>query len=406
MSNHMEIASEVVRLAQHRVRSTGTPLAPELARLIVEEAVFAVDPGSGCLVDLGAAYAVDDGLVQALGVNDVVVNDTHLDVRVLDDAGSVSISRSLVGTSYLAWGSAVVRLDGISGGIVVGYVPASAWEASANADSTGSVVRVNVDCSSDLDIGVLFGKLASQPVPEHSSSEPRMPDSAELARFIAGRNEIELSRQKEIVEMLLNNIGLREELSYVTSLWSDGTLSRILCAASVWNSRVERLVEKLAPSFPVLKHDDIRKVVMRTGEAFGGQPESPQFRKALLSSLGREELIRSVRGADITKLAGIVEKVLSGSSTVDTVKGLVKNKVVMDLAVTIKDSRKKVAGFVAATADEVGMAFQQLSLQPAYATHSQEPEAGMESINEALQMLEAGEIAEKITELDKELSGF
>ncbi len=405
MSNHMEIASEVVRLAQHRVRSTGTPLAPELARLIVEEAVFAVDPGSGCLVDLGAAYAVDDALVQALGVNDVVVNDTHLDVRVLDD-GSASISRSLVGTSYLAWGSAVVRLDGTSGGAVVGYVPASVWEACAKADSTSSMVRVNVDCSTDLDIGVVFGEIASQPGRETSSAEPRLPDAAELARFIAGRNEIDLSRQKEIVEMLLNNSDLREELSYVTSLWSDGTLSRILCAASVWNSRVEGLVEKLAPSFPALKHDDIRKVVMRTGEAFGGQPESPQFRKALLSSLGREELIRSVRGADIAKLAGIVEKVLSGSSTVDTVKSIVKNKVVMDLAVTIKDSRKKMAGFVAATADEVGMAFQQLSLQPAYATHSQEPEAGMESINEALQMLEAGDIAEKISRLDKELSGI
>jgi len=174
----------------------------------------------------------------------------------------------------------------------------------------------------------------------------------------------------------------------------------------VWNSRVERLVEKLAPSFPALKHDDIRKVVMRTGESFGGQPESPQFRKSLLSSLAREELIRSVRGADIAKLASIVEKVLSGNSTVDAVKSIVKNKVVMDLAVTIKDSRKKMAGFVAASADEIGMAFHQLSLQPAYATHSQETEAGMESINEALQMLEAGDIAEKISKLDKELSGF
>jgi len=44
------------------------------------------------------------------------------------------------------------------------------------------------------------------------------------------------------------------------------------------------------------------------------------------------------------------------------------------------------------------MAFNQLSLQPAYATHSS-ADSGIESINEALQLLEAAELAEQASNL-------
>jgi hypothetical protein len=63
-----------------------------------------------------------------------------------------------------------------------------------------------------------------------------------------------------------------------------------------------------------------------------------------------------------------------------------------------------VEGFVAATADEIGNAFKQMALQPSYATHSAKGETGVEAINEALQLLEAGELAEQIKKLEQELT--
>jgi hypothetical protein len=58
---------------------------------------------------------------------------------------------------------------------------------------------------------------------------------------------------------------------------------------------------------------------------------------------------------------------------------------------------------MAATADEIGMAFQQMALQPAYATHSA-GDSGVDSINEALALLEATDMAETIKACDLEMS--
>ncbi|HEY9869091.1 MAG TPA: hypothetical protein V6D08_07985 [Candidatus Obscuribacterales bacterium] len=406
MSNRVEIAPEIVRLAQRRARSVGAAFGLELARLVVEESILRMDPDEGWLLDSGDAYAADDAMVQALGVNDVVVNGCHLDVRVLEADGSVRIAAALAGTSYLSWGSVVVRLEGGGAGAIVGHVSAAAWQQAERLGGADPMVRVQVTVPCEADLKEVFAGLSSQAVPGMPETAGKRPDRHELAAFVAQRQDIEIARQREIVEMLMNNPELREELADVTRLWSQGTLSRILSAAAVWNSRVERIVDALTPKFASLKREDVRRVVLRTGEALGGQPESPYFRKALLSSLAREELVRRVKGADIAKLALVVEKVLSGRSAEDTVKGFVKNRVAIDVALAVKQGRSKMEGFMAATAEEIGAAFQRLSLQPAYATHSKESEAGVESINEALQMLEAGDVAEQIRQIDKELSGI
>jgi hypothetical protein len=406
MSNRVEIAPEVVRLAQRRARLVGAAFGLELARLVVEESIVRMDLDEGWLLDSGDAYAADDAMVQTLGVNDVVLNGCHLDIRVLEPDGKVGIASALAGTSYLAWGSVVVQLEGAGAGAIVGHVSAAAWQQAERLGGADPVLRVQVAVRDDADLKEVFAGLSSQAVPGLPETPGKRPDRAELVAFVAQRQDIEIARQREIVEMLMNNPEMREELADVTRLWSQGTLSRILSAAAVWNNRVERIVDALTPKFASLKREDVRRVVLRTGEALGGQPESPYFRKALLSSLAREELVRRVKGADIAKLALVVEKVLSGRSAEDTVKGFVKNRVAIDVALAVKQGRSKMEGFMTATAEEIGAAFQRLSLQPAYATHSQESEAGVESINEALQMLEAGDVAEQIRQIEKELSGI
>jgi hypothetical protein len=64
-----------------------------------------------------------------------------------------------------------------------------------------------------------------------------------------------------------------------------------------------------------------------------------------------------------------------------------------------------VEGLVAASAEEIGAAFKQLALQPAYATHSADQEgSGVDAVNEALLLLEAGDLAQMVKDLDQEMT--
>jgi hypothetical protein len=80
--------------------------------------------------------------------------------------------------------------------------------------------------------------------------------------------------------------------------------------------------------------------------------------------------------------------------------------VALELASTIKQGRRNVMCFLEATADEFANAFQQLRLQPVYATHSSDPRQGIEAVNEALKLLEAGELALTFKELEDELAAL
>jgi hypothetical protein len=108
----------------------------------------------------------------------------------------------------------------------------------------------------------------------------------------------------------------------------------------------------------------------------------------MLNKLTVEQLSKKFAGVPLSKVSEVVDSVFSGQSAVDSVKNIISNKVAVDIAAKIKTQRTRADGFVAATADEIGKAFSQLSLQPAYATHSS-ADSGVESINEALQLLEA-----------------
>ncbi len=223
-----------------------------------------------------------------------------------------------------------------------------------------------------------------------------LPNESELHGFIHNRDNIIAARQKQIIISILNDPTVRAtfEEAQATARKTD----RVVSDAAVWENRVETVVDSVSSKFTALSIKEVRSVVRKTGEIFGGQPESPQFRKHMLNKLTVEQLSKKFAGVSLTKVAEVVDHVFSGQSALDSVKGIVNNKVAVDIAAKIKTQRNRAEGFVAATAEEIGMAFNQLALQPAYATHSS-ADSGIESINEALQLLEAAELAEQASNL-------
>ncbi|HEY9784952.1 MAG TPA: hypothetical protein V6D17_06075, partial [Candidatus Obscuribacterales bacterium] len=109
-------------------------------------------------------------------------------------------------------------------------------------------------------------------------------------------------------------------------------------------------------------------------------------------------------GQALSKVRQVMDQVLKGQTAQEAVGSFVKNKVAVAIAQAIREQRRNVESFTQVTADEIGSAFKQLALQPAYATHSFNPESGIESINEALELLEAGALAEQIEAMDMELA--
>lgn len=398
MMSQVEIEAELVRMAQCRTKTTGCLLRDELSRMVVEEAIVRLNPELGWLVESDQNLSDSDRLISSMKINDVVVNGLRIDIRSIDANGEVTIDRSLIATSYLNHGSLVVEMTGQHSGRIAGYISAASWMSADRQAQDHSQAKLKSASLTAVDLSELLTEIAGQP----ASGKPRSasePDLVELNKFVSNRSQISLPRQRQIVESLLSDEKLRQKLEQVAGLWSDGTLSRILSAESVWNNRVETMADKIATKFKRLSREQIKRQLLRTGEQFGGQPESPQFKRALLSTLARDEVLSRFQGVDLAKVGQAVDRVLSGRPVVDVVKDLVKNKHTVDLAIAIKNKRQNFQDFMSATADEIGMAFGQLALKTAYATHSAENESGVESVNEALAMLQAGELVEELTKL-------
>jgi len=389
------ISPEVTRLAQLKAKQAGVDISCELARSIVEESIIELDPELDLVVNTSESFSEIAGLAKFVGANDIVVNDRHIDIRVLNDAGFVEISRALIGTPYLINGSLVVSLDGTEGGAVVGAIASASWSA-AEQQSKDSKVSLKFEPGADFDLGRWMSEICNKPAASMPGTVKTLPNEIELAGFIDNRDNIIAARQRQIIIAIINEPAVRARFEEVQE--RARKTERVISDASVWNGRVENVVETVSPRFSGLSPKEVRSVVRKTGEIFGGQPESPQFRKHMLNKLTVEQLSKKFAGLPLAKVAEIVDHVFSGQSAVDSVKSIVSNKVAVDIAAKIKTQRSRAEGFVAATADEIGMAFNQLALQPAYATHSS-ADSGVESINEALQLLEAAELAEQATGL-------
>ncbi len=406
MGKQIEIRPEMARLAQLRARATGQSVAQELARSVVEESIYELDPELNLIVDFSDSLSQHDGLVRAVGVNDIVVNGRRIDVRAIDTDGAVTVAKALVGTPYLSSGTLVVAMNGTESGEVIGHVSSGMWLAAEEHAKNSDIVQVEPKNSNggSFDIGTAVRDICQKPQINLNSSSST-PEKSDLSKFLTNRHQFIMARQKQIVTAICNNIQVRDEIATdAGDSMSTQTMRRILVDTSIWSARVERLVNKVAPKFPALSREEIKSHVRNLGEQWGGQPDAPEFRKSLLDKLTRAQLSRQYQGATASKVASIVDQVMAGGSALDAVKTFVKNKVAVDLAAEIKRQRNRVEGFVAATAEEIGSAFQQLALQPAYATHSQSPDSGVDAINEALQLLDAGDLAEQVKALDDELA--
>lgn len=389
------ISPEVTRLAQLKAKQAGVDINHELARSIVEESIIELDPELDLVINTAESFSEIAGLAKFVGANDIVVNDRHFDVRVLNDEGNVEISRALIGTPYLSNGSLVVSLNGTEGGTVVGMIGAATW-SSAEQQTKNSNVTLKFKPEANFDLGATLSGICNKVQANTPNTVKTLPNESELHAFIHNRDNIIAARQKQIIISILNDLTVRAmfEDAQATARKTD----RVISDAAIWENRVETVVDSVSSKFTALSPKEVRSVVRKTGEIFGGQPESPQFRKHMLSKLTVEQLSKKFAGVSLSKVAEVVDHVFSGQSALDSVKGIVNNKVAVEIAAKIKTQRNRAEGFVAATAEEIGMAFNQLSLQPAYATHSS-ADSGIESINEALQLLEAAELAEQASNL-------
>lgn len=403
MASKVEICPEVARMAQVKVRTIGASLANELSRLIAEESILSIDPEVDLVVEAASTLTEIDALVSAAGVNGVGVNGREIDVRPLLQDGSISVPRVLIGTPYLSAGTLVVQMNGHSGQVVAHVGPGSFLAQEDKAGQEDYVcVRVNLDPAFDLEKTLL--SLVNAPVVDFGQNLKSLPDEAELARFLANRHQMILARQKQIVTAIASRQAVRELFVKVAEATPWAKLSQILQTSGVWEVRTLRFTEKLVERFPSLSRDRVRDEIKKAGEEFGGQPETPEFRRELIKRLTKMEVEERLKTAAPAKVKQIIDAVVSGQSARDAVNAIVSNKVAVAIAASIKEQRGAIADFCQASAEEIGNAFSQLALQPAYATHSFDPEGGMEAINEALALLEAGQIAERAEDLDMDLA--
>lgn len=402
MSNRIEFSPEIVRLAQTRVKETGSSLADELARLAVEEVIMNADPELDLVLDTQDALSSIDSVVAAVGANDVMVNGRRIDVRAVDEEGFVSLHKALVGTPALSSGTLVVHLEGTSHAAVVAHVKSGSWLNAEEKAHNTEPVKVEVELDSEFDAVEAISGITQRVQINLDKAVSRVPENSEIEQFLNAPDKMIVARQKQIVTALCSRAELRDAATQVKVDVSKGELDRMLRAGSTWNRRTEELVDKLSPRFQRITRDELKKHVTLVGEELGGQPEAPAFRKALIKKLTNDQLSRQFGGAAMAKVKNIYDQVMQGKSSSDAVKQIVKNHVAVDIALAIKNQRNKVEGFMSATAEEIGMAFQQLAIQPAYATHST-GDAGVDSINEALQLLEAAELAETMREIEEEM---
>lgn len=402
MNNLISISPELVRMAQKRYRNSAQ-LKNELARLAVESFICQnIDPELDILIDEGASMSRSLNLSAVLGVNDIFVNGHRLDVRAIEDDNKVSINRTLVGSQYLSLGTVVVRMHDLFRASVIGFIGAGVWMKAEDAQK-GNRVEVQFETSPEAEKNYDFtqalqGHLAKQVV--------KLPDmshlkdvKAEVNSLLNDSDHLISARRKQVFNHLCAHWD-DETCDLVESIKLSGSdmISHVLSDAARWNATVERLCDKLAPRFQGLSRNEIRDQILKQGELYGGQFAAPSFRSGLLSGLAQSQL--KADGKQLApKVQTIMSKIMAGGTALDAVKQLVTNKAAVDLAGVIKKERNKVSGFVAASAEEIGMAFQKLALQPAYATHSS-ADGGIESINEALVLLEVGEMAQAMADLE------
>ena len=404
MTNRVEFSPETVRMAQLRARANGVELTMELARLAVEELVIMAEPELELLLQPELALSSVDSLQTVLKVNDVVVNGLMLDVRALDSEGRLSLRKSLIGTPVLANGSVVVRVNGSGSADLVGHLPKERWSQAERTARGEDVALQFEEDGSSFDIIDFLSNLSAVTLELSVQSDAGVSE-VELRELLNNRRSLPLTRQRQIVSALATSPRLRSAAEELKLNLSPQRIESVLKAESKWNRRTEEMVNVLSDKLKSVSKENLAGHIRKTGEFYGGQTDAPAFRKAVLSRLADEKLAERVGAGFLKRARNMAEIMLRGATVRDAVKDLISNGAAVDIAFAIKERRpsaNQAKAFMQATAEEIGQAFASLALQPSYATHSNK-DAGMDSINEALELLEAGDMVSEIMDLEKHL---
>lgn len=391
LTREMEILSSSNALVQ------GVNQKLDLALLSAEAIICELDPKLNIVCEQWESLSNIHSLASTLGVNDLVINRHHIDVRVLDQENFVSLNKILLGSALLNSGSLVVKLDHDHAEIVA-YIPASTWNQQKEQDG---VISMKVEIDKDFDLTSTLKSIIKRQQSDLSGEQKL--EQEDLKNFLQSPASSS-SSLRPMIAALCSNSDLREKAFELSTDLPLNMVTLILQKASAWNATCDALTSKLANKFKSINPAEIKQLVEMTGEKFGGQPEAPGFMNALLNELVQVELNKKFSNAAkkiADKVKTLSNKLAQGASLGDSVKQLVNNSVAVDLALSIKETRAQMEHFVCATAEEIGMAFQKLALQPVYATHSKENEAGVDSINEALVLIEAYEIYERAEAIKK-----
>lgn len=391
LTREMEILSSSSAMVQ------GVNQKLDLALLSAEAIISELDPKLNIVCEQWESLSHIQSLASTIGVNDLVVNGRHIDVRVCDEDNFVSLNKILLGSALLTSGSLVVKLDQDNAEIIA-YIAPSTWTQQNEHDG---FVSLRVDVDKDFDLVATLKSIIKRAQTDQACD--KKPAQEDLKTFLQSP-ATSSSSLRPMIAALCSNSDLRETAFQMALDLPLNTVTDILQKASAWNATCDIVAAKLATKFKSFKADEIKQIVQSTGERFGGQPEAPEYMNAILNELVQMEMNKkfSTSAKKIgEKVKTLSSKLAKGATLNDSVKALVNNSVAVDLAMSIKETRLQVENFVLATAEEIGMAFQKLALQPVYATHSADNEAGVDSINEALELLEAHEIYERAEAIKK-----
>ncbi|MBU6454504.1 MAG: hypothetical protein KGS72_22235 [Cyanobacteria bacterium REEB67] len=419
------LSPELVRMAQARVKECGASIDNELARLVVEEAIVALPEELDMLVDGALPISQSNVLAGALGANDLVVAGRQIDVRPLSLDQTVTIDRVLIGSPYLAHGSLVVRLCERAAGQVVAFVTPNLWlkAEAAQKDSGSPDIVLSVQPDENFALAERLVEISAGPSFKLPSISQLSDLKSALGELVNNRETLTSARQKQIFAYLSTRWekDIETLLPLVESVpvsLSSAKVKRVVSDAALWNGKVERLAAKLSECFPAIGEVELRHRIDLAGERYGSQLTAPRYRRALLAELIALQMAakntvapaqKTTLSFPLAKAQALVEKVLAGEAAVDAVKNVIGNQIAVDLALAIQKQRRnlnKLGALMVASAEELGFAYGQLALQPAYATHSQSEESGVDSVNEALTLFAASDLASESRALELEIANI
>lgn len=398
MTKEIEIRPQIARLIQRSCQQKHVSFEQELARYVVEQSVMALDPELELIVEADSALSEIAPLPHTTGVNDVVVNGQHIHVISLTPEGTAKIKSVLAATDYLKAGSLVVKLTGSHAGAVIGKIDAEQWQGFANGNDAEEI-SLNFSHQPDFSLSDFF----QRPCPPVSNQQNTNLKAEDYLTFLKDRDKLPIEKQRQIVSALLDPAtkeNFRIAASHHQTASGPVRLEELMREAATWNARVERVSERLVNKFPTLGRQTVEELVLRVGEKCGGQTELPEFRKSVAVELTQVMLKAKLSAGARTFIEPIIDCVNSGKESLAAAKQFVKNPLSLDLARAINEQRKGLVGFANVTADEFVSAFQSLSIKPAYATHSQKENVGLEAVDEALFFLETAQLAEQLKELE------